>query len=384
MAVNSMKKVLIFIDWFIPGYKAGGPVQSVANLVYALHREYSFFIYTSNCDHGETTTYKDLPANTWVPLSGTSAQVFYADKAGMSYRSMQQQIEALNADIIYLNSMFSTRFVLQPLIIRKVVGSKAKWVLSPRGCLYESALQKKRWRKTAFLRVVRALQIFRDVTFQSTNMREAEAVQLHIPEVEVQVVEDFMQTLQQPVVYCSKQSGRLRLLYIARIVPIKNLLFVLQLLKDIRSIIDMSIIGPVEDPAYFRECEQLIEQLPANVQVQVIGPVPNHKLYDYFIDHHLYILPSTGENFGHSIFESLLAGRPVLISDQTPWSTLSENNAGWAVPLDRPDVFLAHIESLAAQDQESFNHLADDSWQFAHSFIQTTAIRDQYRALFSR
>ncbi|CAN5434615.1 hypothetical protein BH10BAC1_BH10BAC1_14720 [soil metagenome] len=27
------KKVLIFIDWYLPGYKAGGPRQSVANLV---------------------------------------------------------------------------------------------------------------------------------------------------------------------------------------------------------------------------------------------------------------------------------------------------------------------------------------------------------------
>ena len=39
-------KILIFIDWFLPAYKAGGPVRSVANMIDALQDIYDFFIVT--------------------------------------------------------------------------------------------------------------------------------------------------------------------------------------------------------------------------------------------------------------------------------------------------------------------------------------------------
>ncbi|MBI9061941.1 MAG: hypothetical protein JEZ14_08115 [Marinilabiliaceae bacterium] len=45
------KKILIFIDWFLPGYKAGGPVRSMANMVEYLMEEYDFFIVTRNTDY---------------------------------------------------------------------------------------------------------------------------------------------------------------------------------------------------------------------------------------------------------------------------------------------------------------------------------------------
>ena len=47
------KKILIFIDWFLPGYKAGGPIQSVVNLINHLGHEYDFDVVTSNKDLGE-------------------------------------------------------------------------------------------------------------------------------------------------------------------------------------------------------------------------------------------------------------------------------------------------------------------------------------------
>ena len=41
------KKILIFIDWYLPGYKAGGPVQSVANLVENLKDNDNKIVYSS-------------------------------------------------------------------------------------------------------------------------------------------------------------------------------------------------------------------------------------------------------------------------------------------------------------------------------------------------
>ena len=52
------------------------------------------------------------------------------------------------------------------------------------------------------------------------------------------------------------------------------------------------------------------------------------------------ILPTFNENYGHVILESLTAGCPVIISDQTHWLTLSEKKAGWDLSLSDQQQFV--------------------------------------------
>ena len=59
----SKKKILIFIDWYLPGYKAGGPIQSVANLVANLKEEFEFSIVTRDTDYCEKLPYHLGPAS---------------------------------------------------------------------------------------------------------------------------------------------------------------------------------------------------------------------------------------------------------------------------------------------------------------------------------
>ena len=46
-------RILIFIDWFLPAYKAGGPIRSIANLVDNLHADFDFYIVTGDRDLGD-------------------------------------------------------------------------------------------------------------------------------------------------------------------------------------------------------------------------------------------------------------------------------------------------------------------------------------------
>jgi hypothetical protein len=40
------RKILIFVDWFEPGFKAGGPIQSCRNLVESLGDDFDFYLVT--------------------------------------------------------------------------------------------------------------------------------------------------------------------------------------------------------------------------------------------------------------------------------------------------------------------------------------------------
>ena len=52
------KKILLFTDWYEPGYKAGGPIQACKNVVSVLKEQYDFYIICSDRDLGETSPYR--------------------------------------------------------------------------------------------------------------------------------------------------------------------------------------------------------------------------------------------------------------------------------------------------------------------------------------
>ena len=61
----------------------------------------------------------------------------------------------------------------------------------------------------------------------------------------------------------------------------------------------------------------------------------------------LYVLPSHTENFAVTVAESLACRTPVIASQGTPWSQLSENGAGWWIPIG--------VEPLAEQLKHSMS-----------------------------
>jgi glycosyltransferase involved in cell wall biosynthesis len=377
------KKIMILVDWFAPGYKAGGPIRSSLNVAFALKSNYDIRVLTTDTDHGETEPYKEISADTWDKNLDKDINVFYARKKTLSRKQLKNEITAAKADFIYLNHIWSPYFVLYPLWLKLTGQVKAKIVLCPRGGLYDSALSVKRYKKTPLLRLMKALNIQRHITFHATNGREKEAIERFFPGSKIVIADNLPSSVQPALVSCEKVPGKLKCVFIARIVAIKNLLFLLSALEKITSEVELTVVGPAEDEAYWNECKAKIEQLPSNVRVEYKGSLHNDKLMEVLQEHHLFILPTTGENFGHSIFEALIAGRPVLISDQTPWVNLESKKIGWDIPLQEPAKFTSVIEEAAAWNQQTFDEHAVASWQYANDFINNSKVKQDYFELFS-
>ena len=60
------KKILVLVDWFAPGFKAGGPIQSCVNFAFAMKKEFSIHVLTTDTDHGETEPYPGITAGEWT------------------------------------------------------------------------------------------------------------------------------------------------------------------------------------------------------------------------------------------------------------------------------------------------------------------------------
>ena len=72
----SKKKILVFIDWFRPGFRAGGPVQSCVNLIDHLKSEYDFSIITSDTDYMEDKPYAGIKSDEWI-VREDGVRVYY-------------------------------------------------------------------------------------------------------------------------------------------------------------------------------------------------------------------------------------------------------------------------------------------------------------------
>uniref|UniRef100_UPI00374CE81A hypothetical protein n=1 Tax=Mucilaginibacter sp. TaxID=1882438 RepID=UPI00374CE81A len=101
------KKIMILLDWFTPGYKAGGPIQSCLNIALALKDQFDIYVLTTDTDHGETTPYQEITANQWLYNHPPGISIFYARRKAMSCKQVAKEIGFIAPDFIYLNLLFS-------------------------------------------------------------------------------------------------------------------------------------------------------------------------------------------------------------------------------------------------------------------------------------
>jgi glycosyltransferase involved in cell wall biosynthesis len=116
----------------------------------------------------------------------------------------------------------------------------------------------------------------------------------------------------------------------------------------------LEIYGMIEDEQYWRECQALIKRLPSHITVTHHGGVHPEHVQSAFASFHFFLFPTRGENFGHVIVESLLAGTPVLISDRTPWGALELASAGWCTPLSDVKRWVELLRACALMDDVKF------------------------------
>jgi len=374
-------KLLVLSDWYSPANLAGGPIQSVQNVVNHLSGYSHIWIYTSAFDLGKNKVMEDIQTNTWVSKSPT-LKIYYQSLKSPGTSVFKKIIQTANPDIVYLNSMFSKHFVIDFLRFRVKEQVKRKVILAPRGMLKESALEKKRLKKWVFLFFAKFIELYHGVQFHATNTEEQNEILRYFPNASVSVIANLPPPILADPPILNKLDYQLKLCFVGRIHPIKNLQFVLDLLRELKSNIAFSIIGNEEDIHYATACHHLVESLPANISVTFLGGLPHDAINDILAKHHLFILPTLGENYGHAIIEALSVGRPVLISDQTPWKNLHEYHAGWELSLSDKQAWIDAIEEAASWDQGEFDKHCQGALEYARAHTKVEELVEKYREMF--
>lgn len=377
-----MQTILIFIDWFFPGYRAGGPIQSVANMVDHLGDRYRFMIVTRDSDYTHSLPYATVKSDEWNEFR-PGTMVYYFSKENLDQVNLRKVINDVQFDAVYINGIYSWHFSILPLMILK--RDPVKKIVAPRGMLSRQALGVKGIKKRMFLLLAKTKGLYRDILFQSTSEQETLDIKKQISsKAKIFEASNFPKRARQNerrLVY--KKPGELRLVNIARVSPEKNNMYAISSLKGLKDMdIILDIYGPVYDQAYFELCKAEARKLPDTVQVNFKGPAQPSELELLITKYHFLLFPSTGENFGHAIYESLSVGVPVIISDQTPWRNLAAVSAGWDLPLEDKDKWTAILKKCYDMDQEEYNILCSGAHRLAQKYVEESDFMAKYERLF--
>ncbi len=378
---STKPRILLFTDWYLPGYKAGGPITSCANLVDHLSDHFDFYIITSDRDYLCETPYPEIRADQWVEVKG--AKVYYTSPGAAKMGLWVKLIKEVDPEKVVLNGVFSSEYSIKPLLAARKC--QVKTILAPRGMLASSALNIKSRKKKIYLSLVNLLGWYKDIAFLATSKTEAADIKRSVKGVKAISVIANLPSKPKIVGVRKKEKGQLKIVSIARIAPEKNTLFALQVLSKVSGDfqIQADFYGEIYAEDYFAKCENLVSQLPENIEVNFKGSVPKDALHSVYSEADLFFMPTRGENYGHAIIEALLHGLPVLISDQTPWKNLERDGLGAEYSLESKSAFVGFIENIASMNQADYDSKFKGVEERAENRIELNEMINSYIRLLA-
>ncbi len=369
--MNPEKKILLFIDWYLPGYKAGGPIRSCANLVTRLRSRFEFRVVTGDTDLDDTVPYAGIRSNDWnIREDGTAVWYFSGEKK--TYANIRNLLLREKFDILYMNSFFSVPFTLLPLLAMRLNRIPGRVIIAPRGMMGKGSLRIKPLKKKLFILAARLTGLFRGVSWHASTPEEVQDIRTVFgPRAVIRQARNLTEPRQMVKHHRVKTRGHLKLFCLARISPVKNILAIFRYLErtPVSDIIVLHLYGTLEEAEYVKQCKSQAALLGDRITVEFRGPIENGRIQEMAREYHFMILPTMNENFGHAIVESLVAGCPVIISDRTPWKNLVSRQAGWDIPLEQEELFAEAIHQAAQMDQVTYQNWSEGASQLGEEII---------------
>lgn len=377
------RKILVCIDWYLPGYKAGGPIQSASNIINQFKHKFDFYVLTSAYDLEENEPYKNIKLNTWIDYDEVSIK--YLDRSNFSRKNIHSSIVEVSPDVIYLNSLFSRVFTIYPLSYAR--RNKIKTILAPRGMLGKGALDIKRKKKMLFISISNFLKLYEHVIWHASTVVEKEEVEKHFGHKATVVVAQNLAGKQKyslDEILSLKEKGVVKFVFVSRISRKKNLDVAIQAIQKLKTEkkIEFDIYGAIDGVEYFDSIKSsFIED--NNIKISYKGVLEPKEIVDVFAKANFMLLPTKHENFGHVIIESWANGCPVIISDNTPWKELQSKKLGWEIDISNLNRYYAVVQESVELKNEYYLEMVKASYQYFTNEVCDNKIVNDNLKLFS-
>ncbi|MGM8140305.1 glycosyltransferase family 4 protein [Enterococcus italicus] len=373
------KRVLVLNGQYAPGYKGGGPIQSCINMVENLYDQFDFYVLCADRDYKETMPYSGVKINQWNEVG--HAKVYYLSPDKQDLKGFEEAINSIDYDVMYLNGFFSPIFTIRPLILRRLGKLKKKPViLTPRGD-FTGGCENKKLKKYSYIYLVKLLGLYNGILWHATSDIEERDIKQKFAKANVFTVSDLPAKFVPKKSCISKKLGELRLVFVSRIFPKKNIKYALEVLSKItEGNVVFDIYGPMEDKGYWTECEELMKKMPSNVKVKYCGEAEHKDIPHIFEQYHGFFFPTLGENYGYVIVEAMMNNCLCILSKGvTPWDDYIEH-LDIGAKLSEQEKFVEIVNLMLQLEQSGI----DSMLEFNNQYIAEKTDSAEYLKLYQK
>ncbi len=216
-----------------------------------------------------------------------------------------------NTDILLLHGFY----VFSTLIALKLCPTPHIFLM-PHGSLEEYQEKRGRWRKYIFRKVVTNLLGTRKIHFLlASNLEQASVLKL-FPNAQTSIVGLGTELNKGAINLSSGLSKPVKLFCLSRISEKKRIDLCLRALKEINKFrieCTLEIIG-AGDVRYEKKLKNLASELGIEKEVFFSGFLDGAMKSDAIRSSDIFLLPSENENFAVAVAESIIQGKPVIVS----------------------------------------------------------------------
>ena len=371
----SRRKIFLLYPYYWPHFKAGGPVQSLFNLVTIFGGEFDFYILSLNKDIDYSEPLETLQLGKWS-RGLNQENIYYASLISpyLIYAKMRE----VEPDVVSINGIFHWNTSLFGLIAAKLL--RRNVILSPRGMLQAWALQRGRWKKNLYLALFKNV-LSKNEIWHATDRQEQNDIYTNFGKSQVVHVASNIPRMigEGSVIPFPAVSKKIQLIFLSLVNPNKNLHLVIEAVRQFENF-RLDIYGPVMNEEYWKSCQLRMQGVE---HISYKGSVLPWNVPSLISTYHFLVLPTQGENFGHAIFDSLASGVPVIISKNTPWMEIAERQAGWYIDIENASSLVNTLKNITALDQSEYNAYRINSLEYARRYWQTNDFRQQYHFLLN-
>jgi len=371
----------IITEYFHPFSDAGGPVRSIENILSLLKPIFNITLLTSNKGYKGNFLPEGIKSDIVQMEPKTGSNTLYISTTLKGLITLFNTIKRTHT--VYINGLFKPSLNLIPIIMSN------KLIVAPRGMLQKPLLKQKWFQKSLYLFVLKFIFFFKNVKWHATTEQEASEIKsVFGNKSNIKVISNIPVSPYKAAKSIVKDSSCLSLVYYGLIVENKGLLTLIQTLKSLNLPISLDIYGSIKDQTYWEECLQEINSNHSQVTFNYLGHANPSESQSILAKYDAFVLLTKGENFGHSIYESLSVGTPVIITDKTPWKfNESANPPGWIINNDDQgidtDDLKETIINLYHVDNDAYALSSKAAHAFSIDFYNRHDFKKEYNELFN-
>ncbi len=345
--------ILYLTPAYYPAFKFGGPIESDYQLNVALVKKgINIDVMTTNCGLEDN---KDIKTNQWINTNGIRVKYFpYFTNESYTFSPkffLTVLREIRNYDLIHISAFWNFQALAGSLVS---IISKKPYLISPRGVLYEEAInsESKQLKKLYFSLVARhCLSHAKAIHFTTEDEREnvADFIKTYVNNKALVVPNGIdlsrYNKLPEKGLFKAKYpvlADKRFILFLSRINKQKGLEILVEAFKKLADIDDkifLVIAGPDNDD-YTRHVKKILMHNGLFEKTLFTGMLVGEDKYSALVDSEVFVLPSYFENFAMSVVEAMACGVPVVISNKVGiYREVEKFKAGIVVKNDPIDIF---------------------------------------------